>query len=62
MEPIRLYFDFASPYSYFALPGLEKLAEDHGRELEWRPIILWAIMKAHGIAPPMDLPVKRDYF
>ncbi len=62
MEPIRLYFDFASPYAYFALPGLEKLAEDHGRELEWRPIILWAVMKAHGIAPPMDLPVKRDYF
>lgn len=62
MEPIRLYFDFASPYAYFALPGLEKLAEEHGRELEWRPIILWAVMKAHGIAPPMDVPVKRDYF
>lgn len=62
MEPIRLYFDFASPYAYFALPGLERLAEEHGRELEWRPIILWAVMKAHGIAPPMDVPVKRDYF
>lgn len=62
MEPIRLYFDFASPYAYFALPGLELLAEEHGRELEWRPIILWAVMKAHGIAPPMDVPVKRDYF
>ncbi|BCH25337.1 2-hydroxychromene-2-carboxylate isomerase [Mesorhizobium sp. L-8-3] len=62
MEPIRIYFDFASPYAYFALPSLEKLAGEHGREFEWRPIILWAVMKAHGIAPPMDVRVKRDYF
>jgi len=60
--PISLYFDFASPYAYFALDGIERLAEMHGRDIQWRPILLWAVFKAHGIAPPMEVPAKREYF
>src|SRR5690606_13046498 len=30
--------------------------------VEWRPILMWAVLKAHGIAPPMDVPAKRAYF
>jgi 2-hydroxychromene-2-carboxylate isomerase len=62
MVPIRFYFDFASPYAYFALPRAERLADQHGRALEWRPILVWAVLKAQGIAPPMDAAVKRSYF
>src|ERR1700687_3332211 len=29
-SPIRFYFDFASPYAWFALDAAEKLAADHG--------------------------------
>lgn len=60
--PIRFYFDFASPYAYFALRPLEMLAEKYDRDIEYRPILLWAVLKAHGIAPPLDSAVKRAYF
>src|SRR4051812_38742616 len=60
--PIRFYLDFASPYAWFALDHVERLAEQHGRELEWRPVLIWAVLKAHGIAAPMNQPVKREYF
>ena len=59
--PIRLYLDFASPYAWFALGGIERLAREHGREIEWRPVLIWAVLKAHGIAAPMNVPIKRDY-
>ena len=61
-EPIRFYFDFASPYAYFALDGIEGLAAQHGRSVEWRPILVWAVLKAHNIPPPLDTPARRSYF
>lgn len=61
-EPIRFYFDFASPYAYFALDRVERLAIAHRRTVEWRPVLLWAVLKAHAIAAPLDAPAKRDYF
>jgi 2-hydroxychromene-2-carboxylate isomerase len=59
--PLRFYFDFASPYAYFALRPLQALAEEHGRHIEYRPILLWAVLKAHGIAAPLGAPVKHAY-
>ena len=59
--PIRLTLDFASPYAWFALDAIEKLAQEHGRAVEWRPVLIWAVLKAHGIAAPMNVPIKRDY-
>jgi 2-hydroxychromene-2-carboxylate isomerase len=61
-EPIRFYLDFASPYAWIALAGIERLASEHGRALEWRPVLIWAVLKAQGIAPPMEVPAKRGYF
>jgi 2-hydroxychromene-2-carboxylate isomerase len=60
--PIRFYLDFASPYAWIALPGIERLAAEHGRALEWRPVLIWAVLKAQGIASPMGTPAKRRYF
>lgn len=59
---LRFYFDFASPYAYFALRPLQALAKQHGRKIEYRPMLMWAVLKAHGIAAPLDAPVKRAYF
>lgn len=59
--PIRFYLDFASPYAYFAASRIDAVAAEFGRNVEWRPILMWAVLKAHGIAAPMDAPVKRDY-
>lgn len=61
-RPLRFYFDFASPYAYFALRPLQALAAEHGRAVVYRPMLLWAVLKAHGIAAPLDAPVKRAYF
>ncbi|CAH1651725.1 2-hydroxychromene-2-carboxylate isomerase [Hyphomicrobiales bacterium] len=61
-EPIRFYLDFASPYSYFALAPLQKLALAHGRPLELRPILLWAVFKQQGVENPLGKPARRDYF
>jgi 2-hydroxychromene-2-carboxylate isomerase len=59
---IEMWFDFGSPYAFFALDAAELLAARHGRTLRWRPILLWAALKAQGVPPPMDPPVKRAYF
>src|SRR5690606_6478812 len=48
--------------AYFAADGIGDLGAEFGRAVEWRPILVWAIIKAHGIAPPMDRPTKREYF
>lgn len=60
--PIRFWFDFASPYAYFATAEIDRIGAEFGRKVEWRPVLLWAVFKAHGIAPPMDVPAKRAYF
>lgn len=59
---MRFYLDFASPYAYFALPGIERLAAAHARGLEWRPVLVWAVLKAQKIAPPMESPARLRYF
>lgn len=59
--PIRFYFDFASPYAYFAAGQIDGIGAEVGRAVEWRPILMWAVLKAHGIAAPMDAPVKHAY-
>lgn len=59
---LRLYLDFASPYSYFALGPLARLAEEHGRALELRPILLWAVFKQQGVVNPLEKPARRRYF
>lgn len=59
---LRLYLDFASPYSYFALGPLARLAEEHGRALELKPILLWAVFKQQGVVNPLEKPARRRYF
>jgi 2-hydroxychromene-2-carboxylate isomerase len=60
-EPIEFYFDFASPYSYFMAGTLDAMARECGRDLVWRPLILWAVLKAHGLPAPLEHPVKKSY-
>lgn len=61
VAPLRFWFDFASPYAWFALRPLRDLAARHGRAIEWRPVILWAVFKAQGIADPLGSPARRAY-
>ncbi len=60
-EMIEVYFDFASPYAYFALPTLEALAQESGRPLVRKPLLLWAVLKELSLPVPLAAPAKGDY-
>lgn len=59
--PIRFYFDFSSPYAYFASTEIDGLGAEFAREVEWRPFIMWALIRENGIPAPMQVDVKRTY-
>jgi 2-hydroxychromene-2-carboxylate isomerase len=59
--PIDFYFDFSSPYGYFASTRIEALAAKAGREVTWRPILLGAAFKVTGGVPLPMVPLKGDY-
>lgn len=59
---MRFYFDFISPFGYFASLRIEALAAHHGREVEWRPMLLGVtVLKVMGLKPLLDTPLKGDY-
>lgn len=61
MQPIDFYFDFSSPYGYFASERIEALAAKHGRQVTWRPMLLGVVFKATGASPLTQVPIKGDY-
>ncbi len=60
-NPIDFYFDFSSPYGYFAASKIEEIASRHGREVTWRPILLGAVFKVTGQQPLAAIPLKGEY-
>ncbi len=58
---IDFYFDFASPYGYFASHQIDKLAKKYRRDVVWRPILLGAAFRVSGVQPAIAVPLKRDY-
>ncbi|CAO3414358.1 DsbA family protein [Azospirillum doebereinerae] len=60
-DPIDFYFDFASPYGYFASLRIDELAAAHGRSVTWRPILLGAVFKVTGMKPNLEQPLRGEY-
>lgn len=58
---IEFWFDFSSPYAYFASKSIEALAADHDRVVEWRPFMLGAAFKATGMTSLSNTPLRGDY-
>ena len=58
---IEFFFDFSSPYGYFAIDKIESLARKQGREAVWKPIMLGAAFKKTGNVPLAEQPIKGDY-
>ena len=46
---VHFYFEFASPYSYLASIDIDERVERAGGRVEWSPIDLPRIWKAHGV-------------
>ncbi len=61
LEPIDFFFDFSSPYGYFAAARIDSIAARHGRSVTWRPILLGAVFKVTGQQPLPTIPLKGDY-
>jgi 2-hydroxychromene-2-carboxylate isomerase len=60
--PLRFYFDFISPYAWFAARRIDALAARHGREVQWCSMLLGvSVLKVMGLKPLMDTPLKGDY-
>ena len=60
-DVIEFFFDFSSPYAYLASRQLPAIAERHGRDLWWRPMMLGPALAATGGKPLVHLPLKGDY-
>lgn len=60
-SPITFYFDFSSPYAYFASHKIDGIAADFGRDVVWKPFMVGAIFKESGNQPLIHQPLKGDY-
>ena len=61
LDPVDFYFDFSSPYGYFAAAKIDEIAARHGRTVNWRPILLGAVFKVTGQQPLPTIPLKGGY-
>ncbi|WNG16687.1 2-hydroxychromene-2-carboxylate isomerase [Cystobacter fuscus] len=59
--PLRLFFDYVSPYAYLAWTQLPALAERHGRALEVVPVLFAGVLNTLGTMGPAEVPAKRFY-
>lgn len=60
-DPIIFYFDFSSPYSYFAAHKIEATVAPFGREVAWKPFMLGQAFKVTGSTALTEQPMKGDY-
>ena len=61
LRSLTFYFDYLSPYSYLAWTQLPALARAHGLTVEPVPVLLAALLGAHGHKGPAEIPSKRLY-
>ena len=59
--PIEFYFDFSSPYGYFASERIDDMGARHGRAVNWHPVLLGVVFKQTGAIPLTQVPVKGSY-
>jgi len=59
--PIDFYFDFSSPYGYFASTRIDEIAQKYGRYVAWHPILLGVVFKTTGSSPLPSIPLKGEY-
>lgn len=62
LPSIDFYFDFISPYGYFAAMKIEALAEKYGHEVNWKSMLLGvSVLKKMGLKPLLSTPLKGPY-
>jgi 2-hydroxychromene-2-carboxylate isomerase len=61
MKNIKLYFDFLSPFSYFAWLNLKKITQIQEVEVSFHPVLMGRLFSHHEFPGPGEIPAKRDY-
>lgn len=61
MKHITFYLDFISPYSWLAFQQLPEALLGHSYAVTYRPVLLGAMLRHHGLLGPAEVPAKRDW-
>ena len=61
VSKIHFYFDFISPYAYFAWRKLPILAKKYNREIEAHPVVFGKLLDKWGQLGPAEIPPKRNW-
>ena len=59
LKSIHFYFDYISPYSYFAWRKLPLLAKKYKRQIEAHPVVFGKLLDKWGQLGPAEIPPKR---
>lgn len=61
MKHITFYLDVVSPYAWLAFERLPEVLEGLSYSVEYRPVLLGALLKQHGNPGPAGIAPKRDW-
>ena len=61
LKLIHFYFDYISPYSYFAWRKLPFLAKKYKRQIEAHPVVFGKLLDKCGQLGPAEIPPKRNW-
>jgi 2-hydroxychromene-2-carboxylate isomerase len=61
MKKITFYLDFISPFAYLAFEELPKALMGLSYSVEYKPVVLGAVLRHHGSLGPAEIPAKRDW-
>ena len=61
MKRITFYLDFVSPYAWLAFERLPEALEGLSYSVEYRPVLLGALLQQQGNPGPAGIPPKRDW-
>ena len=61
MSHIDFWFDFISPYAYFAWRRIGPMAASTGATLQIRPVLFAGLLDHHGQLGPAEIPSKREH-
>lgn len=61
MKHIIFYLDFISPYSYLAFEKLPQTLMGLSYSVTYRPVLLGALLRHHGLMGPAEVPAKREW-
>ena len=61
MKHIVFHLDFVSPYAWLAFECLPDVLEGLSHSVEYRPVLLGALLKQHGNPGPAGIAPKRDW-